>query len=145
MITRQSCYIALYKLKDAGINIDSQIELMTKNPGVPREVILFLRENSPQFQYYRYLQKHQKALVKNILNYDTFDNIGKVKVCSSLITRAMIAIEYKDFDQSLMYDLDLEGLSEALSEAFNDQDYSKLNESLEKQRESMKLFLKEKE
>jgi hypothetical protein len=144
MITRQSCYLALYKLKNAGINIDSQIELMTKSPGVPREVILFLRENSPQFQYYRYLQKHQKALVKNILNYDTFDNIGKVKVCSSLITRAMIAIEYKDFDQSLMYELDLEGLSEALSKAFNDQDYSKLNESLEKQRESMKLFLKEK-
>lgn len=145
MITRQSCYEALFTLRNAGVEVGPQLEVMKTNQGIPKEIVEFLRDNSPQFQYYRYLQKHQRALMKNILDYESFDEVGKIKLCSSLITRVMIAIEYKEFDKSLMYDVGLEELSNALYKAINHQDFSKLDIALSRQRDSMRLFVNKKE
>ena len=142
MITRQSCFDSLFKLKNAGIDVSHEIELMQSQEGIPEEVVKFLRDQSPQFQFYRSIQKHQRALMKNILHYDKLDNKGKIKVCSSLITRAMISVEYGNLDESLLDDLGLDKLSNALNEALTNLDYTKLNEVLESHRRSMKLFYK---
>ena len=142
MITRQSCFSALFKLKSAGVDVTTPLKLMKDSSGVPEGVIEFLRDQSPQFQFYRSIQKHQRALMKNILHYDELDNKGKVKVASSLITRAMISVEYNNLDESLLDELSLGKLAHALDRALSDRDYSKLDEVLEGHRVAMKLFYK---
>lgn len=144
MITRQSLFEALFKLKNSGVNVDNQLQIMATKSGIPNEVIIFLRDNSPQFQFFRDIQKNQRALMKNILNYEELDTIGKIKVCSSLITRAAISVEYKNINETLLDELDLASLSTALNRAFKDRDYTKLDEALEKYKQSMLLFVKKK-
>lgn len=143
MITRQTVITALVRLKDAGVDVSQQFESLKHSSGIPKETIEFLRTNSPQFMFYKDLQKHQKALIKNILDYENFDTIGKIKLCSSLITRAMISVEYKNFDKSLLEDLELNRLSGALHKALNDRDYSQLDTVLAEQKRSIKLFVKD--
>lgn len=143
MITRQTVISALVKLKDAGIDVSEQFESLKRNSGISKDLIEFLRTHSPQFMFYKDLQKNQKRLIKNILDYESFDAIGKIKLCSSLITRAMISVEYKNFDKSLLEDLELNRLSEALHKALNDKDYSVLDKVLEEQKQSIKLFVKD--
>lgn len=143
MITRQSCYEALFRLKDSGVDITSYLELLKESQGVPREVVKFLQEESPQFKFYKDLQKNQRALVKNILNYESLDNIARVKVCSSLITRAMISVEYKNISPVLLEELELDKISNAITKALGNRDYAKLDEVLRGQRETLKLFVKE--
>lgn len=141
MIGRQDAFSALFKLKEAGIDVQRQLDLMARNSGIPQEVIIFLRDNSPQFQFFRYIQKYQRALFKGILNYEELDVIGKIKLCSSLITRATIAVEYKNIDESLLDELNLGRISGALDKAFKDRDYSKLDTVLEDYKQSMLLFV----
>lgn len=143
MITRQTVISALVKLKDAGVDVNEQFESLKNNPGISKDLVEFLRVHSPQFMFYKDLQKNQKRLIKNILDYESFDTVGKIKLCSSLITRAMISVEYKNFDKSLLEDLELNRLSEALHKALNDKDYSKLDKALEEQKQSIKLFVKD--
>lgn len=140
MVDRDNCYSALFKLKEAGINIEKPLESMTKNSGVPRDVIEFLRDNSPQFQFYRYLQKHQIALAKEIRNYEEASDTSKIKICSSIITRAMIAIEYNNIDRHIVYELNLADIAEAINYALISDDYSKVNKVLETHRNSIELF-----
>lgn len=142
MITRQSVYSDLFKLKRAGFNIDEQLNIMQTRAGIPQEVVKFLQDNSPQFQFYRDIQKNQRTLMRNIINYESLDTRSKIKLCSSLITRAMIAVEYKNLDESLLEDLHLDKLSNALNKALSDQDYSKLDEALSGHRNAMLLFYK---
>ena len=68
MINRQAIYNALFTLKDAGIDISNQLKIMQETKGVPYEVLNFLRDNSPQFQFYGYIQKHQKGLCNGVRN-----------------------------------------------------------------------------
>lgn len=143
MITRQTVISALVKLKDAGIDVSEQFESLKNNQGITKELVEFLRTHSPQFMFYKDLQKHQKTLIKNILDYDSFDAVGKMKLCSSLITRAMISVEYKNLDKSLLDELELNRISDALHKALNDRDYSKLDTVLEEQKQSIKLFVKD--
>lgn len=142
MITRQDLYRDLFKLKKAGIDVSHPLKIMESYEGVPREVVEFLQDKSPQFQFYRDVHKNQKALMKNILHYESFDHKGKIKLCSSLITRAVIAVEYKNLDESLLEDLQLSKISRAIDKALSDKDYSKLDEVLESHRNAIKLFLK---
>lgn len=142
MITRQSCYSALFKLKDAGISVDEQLKVMQSSQGIPPEVIEFLRENSPQFQFYRILHKYQRNLTKNLRNWESLDKVGKIKVCSSLITRAMIAIEKDNLDKSLLEDLELHKVSEAISEALICGRYDKVDAVLKSHCDSLNLFYK---
>lgn len=142
MITRQSVFSALFKLKSSGIDVTRQLKIMESKSGIPQEVIEFLQENSPQFQFYRSIQKHQRALMKNVLNYESLDVNGKIKVCSSLITRAMISVEYQNLDESLLEDLRLDKLSRALHKALSDKDYSYLDEVLQGHKNAMLLFYK---
>lgn len=144
MIDRQSCYSALFKLKNAGINIDSQLRLMTENKGVPRGVVEFLRDNSPQFQFYRYIQKYQKALSESILDYKKLSDLDKMITCSSFLTRAFIAVKYKNLDESLLDDLNIQDVAEALNAAIRESNFTKLNEVLEIHSNSLRLFYKEK-
>lgn len=144
MITRQSIYDALFTLKNTGVNVDYYLSLLTNNSDIPKEIIIFLRENSPQFQFFRYIQQHQKALMKSILDYETLSNYGKIKVLSSFITRVMIAVEYNNISEELVDLLELNELSDAINEALGNQDYSKVNEVLGKLNKSMKLFVKNK-
>ena len=145
MITRQTVFSALFKLKDAGIDVDKSLRIMEITPGIPQEVVEFLRDQSPQFQFYRSIQLHQRALMKNILHYEDLDVIGKIKVCSSLITRAMISVEYHNLDESLLEDLRLDKIAKALSKALSDKDYSYLDEVLQGHKNAMLLFYKGKE
>ena len=140
MINRQSCYSALFKLKNAGIDITPQLKMMESNRGVPRGVIEFLRNNSPQFQFYRHLQVHQKTLAKNLLDYEELDNLEKIIVGSSFVTRAMIAVKYNNLDESLLEDLNVAQVSHAVDLAVSSQDYSELNDVLKKHSDNLKLF-----
>lgn len=140
MIDRQSCYSALFKLKNAGIDITEQLNVMSSTRGVPRKVIEFLRENSPQFQFYRDIQKHQKALAKSLLDYETLSDIDKLITCSSFITRVMIAVKYKNLDSSLLDELNIEEVSEAVDTAIKLNDFGKVNEVLQKHSEGLRLF-----
>ena len=142
MITRQSVFSALFKLKNSGVDVTRQLKLMESKSGIPQEIIEFLQDQSPQFQFYRSIQKHQRALMKNVLNYESLDNHGKVKVCSSLITRAVISVEYHNLDESLLEDLRLDKLAKALNKALSDKDYSYLDEVLQGHKNAMLLFYK---
>lgn len=142
MITRQDIYRDLFKLKNAGEDITESLRVMESRPGIPKEVVEFLQDRSPQFQFYRDIKKNQKALMKNILHYESLDNRSKIKLCSSLVTRAMIAIEYKNLDESLLEDLQLSKVTKALDQAVSRYDYSKLDEVLRSHKSAMQLFLK---
>lgn len=142
MINRQSIYNALFKLKNSGVDVSDQLKIMETRSGIPKEVIGFLQDQSPQFQFYRSIQKHQRALMKNILHYEELDVNSKIKVCSSLITRAMISVEYHNLDESLLEDLRLDKLSRALHKALSDKDYSYLDEVLQGHKNAMMLFYK---
>lgn len=142
MITRQDLFNALFKLKEAGIEVQPQLDLLKSESGVPKEVVKFLQDQSPLFQFYRHLQKHQRALMRNILHYDELDTRGKIKICSSLITRAMIAVEYNNIHESLLDELKLSELSGALHRALSDYFYDDLDSVLESYRQSMRLFYK---
>ena len=142
MITRQSVYSALFKLKSTGVDVSRMLNVMKDNSGIPEEVVRFLQDNSPQFQFYRGIQKHQRALMKNILHYEDLDFKGKVKVCSSLITRAMIAVEYNNLDESLLDDLRLDKVAGAINKALVGKDSSFLDEVLEGHKNAMLLFYK---
>ena len=142
MINRQSCYNALFKLRSAGVDITEQLNIMKSSPGIPYKVVEFLRTNSPQFQFYEDIRKNQRALLRNILNYESLDRNSKIKLCSSLITRAFISVEYKHIDESLLSELELDRLSKALDSALSYRDYSKLDEVLESHKKSMLLFIK---
>lgn len=145
VITRQSVYEALYTLKETGVSIDKYINLLSKESGIPNEVLIFLRDNSPQFQFFRYIQQHQKALMKSILDYKELDNHGKIKVLSSIITRVMIAIEYNNLSESLIDALELSEVSKAINQAVEYNDYSLADKVLEKLNTSMKLFVKKRD
>lgn len=145
VITRQSVYEALYTLKETGVSIDKYINLLSKESGIPNEVLIFLRDNSPQFQFFRYIQQHQKALMKSILDYKELDNHGKIKVLSSIITRVMIAIEYNNLSASLIDALELSEVSKAINQAIEYNDYSLADKVLEKLNTSMKLFVKKRD
>lgn len=140
MIDRQSCYKALFKLKNSGVDISSQLKIMELSRGVPREVVLFLRDNSPQFQFYRYIQKHQKTLAKSLLDFDELSNEDKIIVGSSFVTRVFIAIKYKEFSQSLLDDLDVYSVSKAVTKAIESSDYSQLDKTLSFHQKSLRLF-----
>ena len=140
MIDRQSCYSALFKLKEAGIDISAQLKVMEQESGIPRKVIEFLRDNSPQFQFYRYLQKHQKALAKNILDYNTLDNNDKMIVCSSFITRVYIAIKYKCLDKSLVDELGVKEVSNCLNKSLVYDDISYVDKVMMKHSDSLRYF-----
>lgn len=140
MIDRQTVWNALFKLKNAGINVDSQIMEMSKSEGVPRKVIVFLRDNSPQFQFYRYIQKRQKALAYSLLDYDKLTDCDKLIACSSFITRAIIAVKYKELDHSLLDDLRINEMTDALNLAISNKKFDKLNEVLKTHSDSLRLF-----
>ena len=142
MITRQSCFSAIFRLKSAGVDVTAPLKLMQESSDIPEGVIEFLRDQSPQFQFYRSIQKHQRALMKNILHYDELDNKDKIKVASSLITRAVISVEYNNLDESLLDELGLDKIAHALDKALSDRDYSKLDEVFKMHQDAMKLFYK---
>lgn len=140
MITRQDLYRDLFKLKNAGEDITEQLKVMESQRGIPSQVVEFLQDKSPQFKFYRDIQKNQRALMKSILNYESLDRLSKIKVCSSLITRSIIAIEYKNLDESLLSDLKVEKLAKALEGSLLTRDDSLLNEVLKEHKNAMSLF-----
>ena len=142
MITRQSCYDALFKLKESGIDVKSQLEVMSNKSGVPAEVVDYLRDKSPQFQFYRSIQKHQRALMKNILNYDRLSELDKIKVASSFITRVVISIEYGNLSEELLSEMSLDKVSLSLHKAISTRDFSKLDEVMKLHQTAVKLFYK---
>lgn len=113
---------------------------MAESRGVPRGVIVFLRDSSPHFQFYRYIQKHQKALASSILDYKTLSDEEKLITCSSFVTRALIAVKYKNLDGSLLDDLNISEVSEAVNLAISQRDFSQVDHVLEKHCESLRLF-----
>lgn len=142
MITRQDLYSDLFKLKNAGVDITEPIKVMESVKGIPDKVVEFLRDHSPQFQFYKDIQKNQKALMKNILNYESLDRVGRIKVCSSLITRSMISIEYKNLDESLLEDLKVSKLAKALESSLSIGDDTMLNEVLSEHRNAVLVYCK---
>ena len=131
MITRQSIFDALFMLKSAGIDVTEPLKVMSSTSGIPPSVVEFLKENSPQHQFYHYLKTRQKAVIKNILNYEELTPIQKIKVCSSFITRAMIAIECREIDESLISELRLVQISKAITLALEYKEYSQLDKILQ--------------
>lgn len=142
MISRQDVFRDLFKLKKAGEDISEQLKIMESVRGVPREVVEFLQDRSPQFQFYRDIKKNQRALMKNVLGFESLTPVGKVKTCSSLITRAMISVEYKNLDESLLEDLRVSHLAKALEVYFTSGDISEVNEALTEHKNAMLLFVR---
>lgn len=140
MVNRQTVFNALFKLKETGVDVSKQLDSMANSKDIPRDVIEFLRDNSPQFQFYRHLQKHQHKLAESILDYDQLTDHEKMIACSSFITRALIAVKYGNLDKTLLEDLNIEEISEALNHAIVNQNMSKVNNVLEKHRNSLKIF-----
>ena len=140
MVNRQTVFNALFKLKDAGVDVSSQLNSMANSRDIPRSVIEFLRDNSPQFQFYRHIQKHQHKLAESILDYKDLSDYDKLIACSSFITRALLAVKYNNLSETLLEDLNIEEVSEALDLAINRKDYSKVNQVLNKHCESLKVF-----
>ena len=143
MIDRQAVFKALFKLKDAGLDVSRPLDLMASSRGIPQEVIKFLRDNSPQFQFYRYIQKYQKALAKSILDYEELSVEDKIVALSSFITRAYLAVKYKNLDKSLLDDLSLGEITDALNRSISEYDDSGLDEALSRLKNSLKLFYSE--
>lgn len=144
MITRQDCYTALFKLKDTGIDISHQLIIMQQTKGVPMEVISFLRNNSPQFQFYGYIQKRQKGLSKSLLNYEDLSPEDKLITASSFITRVYLAIKYQELCKSLVDDLNVSKVITALEKAIVLEDYRELDNVMKMHGDSLRLFYKSK-
>lgn len=140
MINRVSCYDALFRLKQAGVDVENALNAMKESAGVPREVIVFLRDNSPQFQFYRYIQKHQKALAENILDYRKLSNQDKLITCCSFLTRVLLAVKYKNLGEGLIDDLNISEFSDAINTAISEMDYSKVDAVLSKHHDSLEVF-----
>lgn len=144
MINRQDIYSALFTLKDAGVDISNQLKIMQATKGVPYEVLCFLRTNSPQFQFYGYIQKHQKGLSKSLLNYNELLKEDKLIAASSFVTRVYLAVKYQELSKNLIDDLNVAKLSKALSKAIITDDFTDLDVIMSMHGESLKLFYKSK-
>ena len=144
MINRQNIYNALFTLKDAGVDISDQLKIMQEVKGVPYEVLAFLRNNSPQFQFYGYIQKHQKGLSKSLLNYDELINEDKIVAASSFVTRVYLAVKYQELSKNLIDDLNVAKLSKALSKAIATSDFTDLDTVMKMHGDSLRLFYKSK-
>lgn len=144
MITRQDLYNDLFKLKKAGVDISEPIKVMESYEGLPKSVIEFIKNNSPQFQFYEDLCKNLRTLVKNILNYESFDTYGKVKLCSSLITRAVISIEHNSLNEHLLSDLKLDKIAKSIELALSGQSKSMLDEVLSEHKNAILVYCKSK-
>lgn len=144
MINRQDCYTALFKLKDAGIDITAQLTIMQGTKGVPYEVLNFLRNNSPQFQFYGYIQKRQKGLAKSLLNYTDLEREDKIIAASSFVTRVYLATKYQELSKSLVDDLNVSKVITALEKAIVLEDYRELDNVMKMHGDSLRLFYKSK-
>lgn len=144
MINRQDCYSALFRLKDAGIDITTQLNIMQGTKGVPYEVLNFLRENSPQFQFYGYIQRKQKGLAKSLLNYETLEDEDKIIAASSFITRVYLATKYQELSKNLVDDLNVSRVVTALEKAIILSDYRELDNVMKMHGDSLRLFYKSK-
>ena len=143
MIDRDTCFSALFKLKNAGIDVSDALFVMANEGGVPRRVIEFLRENSPHFQFYRHLQKHQKALAHSLLDYQELSPNKRIITASSFITRVYLAVEYNEIDSSLLEDINVQEIVTGLARAIRG-DFSLLDREMLKHGESLKLFYQSK-
>lgn len=141
MTTRQLAFSALFKLKKSGVRVDEQLAQLADNSGVPESVVKFLKENSPQYQFYSYLQKRQKSLLQNLVKYESLGPVEKVKVGSSMITRAMIAVEYKEINPTLIEELRLDRVANALSEVLQGGDDKVLDTAMLSHLEFVKEFM----
>ena len=144
MINRQDCYSALFRLKDAGIDITTQLNIMQGTKGVPYEVLNFLRENSPQFQFYGYIQRKQKGLAKSLLNYEILEDEDKIIAASSFITRVYLATKYQELSKNLVDDLNVSRVVTALEKAIILSDYRELDNVMKMHGDSLRLFYKSK-
>lgn len=140
MITRQDLFSDLFKLKSSGVDISESLKVMESVPGVPREVVDFIVSNSPQFSFYEDLRKNQRVLFKNILNYESLDFCEKVKICSSLITRAMISVQYKNLNESLLSELKLDKSAKALEVALQTHNSELIDEVLQSHKNAIVLL-----
>lgn len=140
MLTRSDLYQDLFKLKRAGEDISEPMRVMGTSPGVPIEVIKYLKLHSPQFRFYDDLRKNQRVLLKNILRFDELSRLAKIKVCSSIITRAIISVEYKNLPESLLDELRISKVAKALDLSLSDQDDSLLDEVLSEYRNAARTY-----
>lgn len=144
MITRQDLYNDLFKLKKSGEDVSEMFKIMESHKGIPKEVVEFIKNKSPQFQFYENIHKNLRTLFKNILNYESLSTSSKIKVCSSLITRAVIAVEHDNLNESLLPDLKIEKAARAIEYAVSGKSKSLLDEVLSEHKNAILVYCKSK-
>lgn len=139
-VSRQDLFSDLFKLKNSGIDISESLKVMETSPGIPKEVVNFIVNNSPQYTFYEDLRKNQRVLFKNILSYESLDFYNKIKTCSSLITRAMISVQYKNLNESLLNELKLDKSAKALEVALQTHNSELIDEVLQSHKNAIVLL-----
>lgn len=93
MITKNDCLTMLVALEDSGINIDVPMKELVLAKEPPVSVLKFIAQNRGFWavDFYEMLRRrsnqHKSPLYKNMLNYETADDIEVSVILSSLLTQ----------------------------------------------------------
>lgn len=121
-MNKNECYVELFKLKQSGIDVSSQLVELAQSDKVPASIIEFLKVSSPDKRFYESLRvksnKNNNKLYKNLLDESDKDIIDKSVLLASYITQCILfskssnmnSVDRDRFYESVNYNKVLESL-----------------------------------
>lgn len=146
LTSRHDCLCILNELEKQGIDITEDIKLAVANK-VPKSVVSVLRERKdPVVQFYLTLNNKAHKIIKEILTCDGKPINNYIKIATSIITQSAITLEHcfvddMDGQNAFIKNMGLENLSRGLYEYFSTGDYTLLVNSVQANKEDVKLIL----
>jgi hypothetical protein len=146
LTSRHECLCILNELEKQGIDITEDIKLAVANK-VPKSVVSVLRERKdPVVQFYLTLNNKAHKIIKEILTCDGKPINNYIKIATSIITQSAITLEHcfvddMDGQNAFIKNMGLENLSKGLYEYFSTGDYTLLVNSVQANKEDVKLIL----
>jgi hypothetical protein len=146
LTSRHECLCILNELEKQGIDITEDIKLAVANK-VPKSVVSVLRERKdPVVQFYLTLNNKAHKIIKEILTCDGKPINNYIKIATSIITQSAITLEHcfvddMDGQNAFIKNMGLENLSRGLYEYFSTGDYTLLVNSVQANKEDVKLIL----
>ena len=146
LTSRHDCLCILNELEKQGIDITEDIKLAVANK-IPKSVVSVLRERKdPVVQFYLTLNNKAHKIIKEILTCDGKPINNYIKIATSIITQSAITLEHcfvddMDGQNAFIKNMGLENLSRGLYEYFSTGDYTLLVNSVQANKEDVKLIL----
>ena len=148
IINKHDCFNILFDLQSKGNDVHDDIKkLMSDDVYIPTSVIKHLKEsNYPIITFYLNLNNKAHKIIKEILSCDNKPISVYIKIATSIITQATIAIEHNCIDditsQNIIIEyLQLKELSQALCTYFTTGDFSELVSVITDLKQDVKTIL----